>query len=123
MSSRRTYRHFVEEELECNCGCGGQAKPRFIEQLDKARENAGVPFVITSGFRCENYNREVGGVPDSAHTKGLAADIRVSTSHHRYVIVRGLYEAGFERLGVYQNFIHADIDPDKPTKIMWGEGI
>lgn len=31
---------------------------------------------INSGYRCEQLNRMVGGVPNSQHTKGQAADIR-----------------------------------------------
>ncbi len=34
-----------------------------------------VPLIITSGYRCPALNAAVGGVADSAHVKGLAADI------------------------------------------------
>jgi hypothetical protein len=33
------------------------------------------PLIITSGYRCPELNKKVGGVADSAHVKGLAADI------------------------------------------------
>jgi hypothetical protein len=33
------------------------------------------PIKISSGFRCERLNRAVGGVSNSQHTKGQAADI------------------------------------------------
>jgi zinc D-Ala-D-Ala carboxypeptidase len=32
------------------------------------------PLTITSGYRCETLNRRVGGVEDSQHVQGLAAD-------------------------------------------------
>lgn len=32
------------------------------------------PMIITSGYRCRELNREVGGQPNSAHIQGLAAD-------------------------------------------------
>jgi hypothetical protein len=35
------------------------------------------PVQISSGFRCEDLNEEVGGVPDSAHRYGAAADFTI----------------------------------------------
>lgn len=44
--------------------------------LDPMREAWGGPLVVTSGFRCKALNKAVGGVSDSAHLYGYAADIR-----------------------------------------------
>lgn len=44
--------------------------------LDPMREAWGGPLVVTSGYRCKALNRAVGGVTDSAHLYGYAADIR-----------------------------------------------
>ena len=44
--------------------------------LEPAREAIGCPVIINSGFRCEAVNRKVGGVPNSQHRLGQAADIR-----------------------------------------------
>lgn len=46
--------------------------------LDPMREAWGGPLVVTSGFRCPALNRAVGGVTNSAHLSGYAADIRPS---------------------------------------------
>lgn len=43
--------------------------------LDPARELWGQPIVVTSGFRSSHLNELVGGVPNSQHLAGLAADI------------------------------------------------
>ena len=43
--------------------------------LEPARLIVG-PIVINSGFRCESVNRKVGGVSNSQHLFGQAADIR-----------------------------------------------
>ena len=43
--------------------------------LEPARLIAG-PIIINSGFRCELVNQAVGGVRNSQHLKGQAADIR-----------------------------------------------
>ena len=44
--------------------------------LEPLREAMKEPIKISSGFRCERLNRAVGGVSNSQHTKGQAADIR-----------------------------------------------
>ena len=44
--------------------------------LDPLREVYGNPIIITSGFRCEELNRLVGGSKTSHHRTGQAADIR-----------------------------------------------
>ena len=43
--------------------------------LEPARLIVG-PIIINSGFRCEEVNRQVGGVRNSQHLVGQAADIR-----------------------------------------------
>lgn len=43
--------------------------------LEPLREHFGIPVVISSGYRCPQLNKAVGGVPNSQHQKGEAADI------------------------------------------------
>jgi hypothetical protein len=47
---------------------------RLILELIKLEKFLGVDINMTSGYRPEPINTEVGGVPNSEHTKGLAAD-------------------------------------------------
>ena len=47
-----------------------------LNVLDPLREAWGGPIIITSGYRCEALNARVGGVKNSYHTRGMAADIR-----------------------------------------------
>ena len=47
--------------------------------LDPLRRIHQQPIVITSGYRCEKLNKAVGGVPNSWHTKGNAADLHVAS--------------------------------------------
>lgn len=44
--------------------------------LDIVRVYIGKPILINSGYRCKKLNEMVGGVQNSMHTKGLAADFR-----------------------------------------------
>ena len=43
--------------------------------LDPLREMWGAPLIVTSGYRCAELNRAVGGVTNSHHLKGMAADL------------------------------------------------
>ena len=45
--------------------------------LEEIRGKINSPIIVSSGFRCETLNDEIGGSHTSAHMKGLAADINV----------------------------------------------
>lgn len=61
--------------------------------LDPMREAWGGPLVVTSGYRCKALNKAVGGVSDSAHLSGYAADIRPSDKRRTAKFV--LWAAGW----------------------------
>ena len=44
--------------------------------LEPARQAIGCPIIINSGFRNADVNRRVGGVKNSQHLQGCAADVR-----------------------------------------------
>jgi uncharacterized protein YcbK (DUF882 family) len=89
----------------------------FLKLLDKARDTAGIPFKITSGYRTESHNSKVGGVANSSHLRGYAADIACTSGTDRWTIIDSLIKAGFNRIGVAKTFIHVDNDPDKSSAI------
>lgn len=99
-------------------GSGRYMDESFLLMIDDARDYANRPFVITSGYRTEAHNREVGGSPTSSHLFGYAADISCADSESRIRMVYGLMKAGFRRIGIASNFIHVDNDPKKP-KALW----
>ena len=47
--------------------------------LDPLREAWGAPIHVNSGYRCRELNKAVGGVPQSQHILGEAADITASS--------------------------------------------
>lgn len=47
--------------------------------LEPLREKVGKPLKINSGFRSKRLNAKVGGVANSYHLRGLAADIHCSS--------------------------------------------
>ena len=78
----------------------------LLEILRKRIENK--PIIITSGYRCEEYNSKVGGVPRSYHLSGMAADIKVPGMAPADVI-KHAFDVGFLGLGLYATFCHLDI--------------
>lgn len=95
--------------------------PYLVYLLDLARDIAGIPFVITSGYRTKEKNLKVGGVEDSAHLSGKAADLRCRNSVERFIMVDSLLAAGFKRIGFGAGHIHVDIDDEKPQNVMFIE--
>ena len=96
----------------------------FVQRLDDARELAGVPFKITSGFRSPEYhadlkNRGYHTSPSSEHLKGNAADIATPDSMSRYKIIRSLMDVGFTRFGIGETFIHVDLSKEKSQEVVW----
>ena len=56
----------------------------LVEQvLDPLREAYGKPIRVTSGYRCPQLNRLVGGSPNSQHMRGEAAEIEAYSPYTR----------------------------------------
>lgn len=120
------FRNFTYDEFDSPLqeGSGQLMSNEFLSMLDHARDLAGVPFKITSGYRIEadlERLRKQGYKvsPNSSHLKGLAADIACTDSADRFNIIDALLSVGFSRIGIADTFIHVDIDLDKPLYSIW----
>lgn len=117
-------RYFTRDEFRCPCGkCGGfpvEPQEALVRLVNDIREELGRPVVIVppdghsggSGVRCADYNRKVGGVANSYHLLGKAADLcipgvsRAATEavlakyrnriHYWYAITSGSYHVDVE---------------------------
>jgi hypothetical protein len=122
--------NFNLREFDCNDGTSyvnglireqrltkAQAKHRakqLADRLERLRAREGNRVIhLNSVFRTREHNAKVGGVPNSAHTRGYAADIRppagVSIAAHR-AHVRKVFEGG---VGLYATFVHGDFAPEE----------
>jgi uncharacterized protein YcbK (DUF882 family) len=79
----------------------------LARRLQIMRDKLGKPMSITSCFRGPKLNRAVGGVPNSQHLYGRAADISV-TGHDRKEMVQAALDAGFTGIGLGRTFLHVD---------------
>ena len=88
--------------------------PKLPEYLQKARDHFGKPMIITSGYRTTAHNIKQGGVSNSNHVFGNAADVYING-----VPVLDLYNyfcdiAGNScEIGIYNNFVHFAVQTKK----------
>lgn len=101
------WKYFKLSDFACKCCGENKIDPVFVDMLEAARNFAGVPFVINSGYRCEKHNKAVGSSADN-HPSGEAADISCTEGPMRMKIIEALIRAGFRRIGFHKSFIHAD---------------
>lgn len=97
---------------------------KFLSMLVKARQIANVPFRINSGHRTLAYNNQLikrgyKASPVSSHIKGVAVDLGVKNNAERFFIVKALMDAGFNRIGIGNTFVHVDLDNEKPKNVIW----
>jgi len=107
--------HFNMREFQCDCNgryCNGFPVPMnktLIEKLESVRQFLGIPLTISSGVRCEKQNSDVGGVWDSYHKLGRAADVQVYESNGYSVdaVADAGEQSGLKTIRYYDlSFIH-----------------
>jgi len=108
--------HFPHHELVCHCGCGrNEMDASFMEMLEDLRAWMGnKPIVLSSAFRCPNYNDSISTTgTNGPHTTGHAVDILVH-GEQAYRLLQGALHIGFTGIGINQKgrlggrFIHLD---------------
>lgn len=56
-------------------GVEGNLEALAEQVLEPARQRLGRPITVNSSYRCQVHNKTVGGVANSQHMKGEAADV------------------------------------------------
>lgn len=116
MNAAWPFKHFSPEEVD-------GLEQKLVAMLDEARSLADFPFVIShnGGFRPPDVNAAAGGVPDSSHTRGEAADLkRPPDDFLTMKMCWALGRAGFDRVLIYTKHIHVDVDKSKPSPcVIW----
>lgn len=111
---------FTRKEFRCPCKrCGGfpvEPEETMVFVVNEIRRRAGVPISIVdsggSGIRCKEHNAEVGGVANSEHLYGRAADLHSSLPPSRLKQIAEQVTAemipGKGGIGLYSWGIHVD---------------
>lgn len=119
-------KNFNISEFECKCGCEMPPEVysniiKLANQLQILRDYLGKPIKITNAYRCEKHNKEVGGVKNSQHLFGKAADIQVKGKAPEQIafLINNLIDSGQMLqggVGIYNTFVHYDF---RKTKVRW----
>ena len=77
-------KYFKRSEFACKCGkyCNGypaEIDMKMVKIADAIRERIRKPISVNSGLRCKTHNANVGGVSNSQHLYGNAADLGCPT--------------------------------------------
>lgn len=111
-------KYFKYSEFACKCGncaADGTGIDRvLLAKLNVIRGRFGKPMIVTSGCRCPEWNKAVGGSVSSYHQpfQGFrACDISCRDSVDRYRLIRHAIEVGGLTIGVNSKFLHFDTRP------------
>ena len=98
--------------LQLLCSCTLQPIRRFLDEA----------VIITSGYRCPLLNDAVGGVDNSDHVEGMAADFTFSSFDKRWFEVVVLLVSSphipFDQLIIYDTFFHVSLSPRKRRQVI-----
>ena len=111
--------YFTREEFRCQCKgkyCNGfpvEPQEKMVRTVDEIRRRLGIPVSIVdaggSGVRCPKHNAEVGGVYNSEHLYGRAADLHSAASPERMKAVAEEVLGNTGGIGLYSWGIHVDV--------------
>lgn len=117
-------KHFSKREFNCKCGKNHEynVDSELIAKLEKLHDLMNAhEIIVTSGFRCPEWSKSVGGYFNDAHTKGIAADITVSfcdpdgviRQFNSEFIAEAAERVGFTGIGIIDNTaVHVDVRND-----------
>ncbi len=111
----------VNQSRALMCPCYGEyctglpdreIDPALIILIEEIQEATDQPIYIISGYRCSEYNKNIGGERDSEHVRGTAADLWSDslTIDELYDICDKLNING--GVGKYPTYIHIDTRGD-----------
>ena len=120
VNNLRVAKHFKLSEFACPCCNLVMLHPKLLSKLVELRNIIERPLYITSGYRCSKYNIQIGGIRNSYHCIGLAADIKVKDIN-LIELLEICENIDFNGIGFYEkkNFLHLDVRPTKRTR--WRE--
>ena len=115
---------FSTLDFDCRCQRLGCIETLIDDDLVTALEelvHSTYGIYINDGYRCPVHNKEVGGLEDSQHLLGKAADIRGNGFGPKILAASANRIALFLNggIGIYDTFVHVDV---RVGKARWTQG-
>lgn len=89
-------------------------KRELIVRLNAIRSRFKKPIIVNSGYRSPEHNAKVGGVKNSTHIQGIAADIRPQNKEDLKELRKIADELNpHGGVGFYDSFVHVDVRGEK----------
>lgn len=120
---------FNRREFACPCCGKDNINYKLVETVQAIRDAVGAPVVINSGVRCVTRNKDVGGVADSSHLTGYAADIRTEGWNNAKLgaLIKQLHLIGklpylkyCYKIAGSPRAVHVDVDGTKKRSKVFG---
>lgn len=107
--------NFTVREFACKDGSDVVLiAPKLVQILQKVRIYFGRTVTITSAYRTPSHNKKEGGVFNSQHLYGTAADIVVTgVAPSKVAAYVEKLMPGTGGIGIYSNFTHIDVRAKK----------
>ena len=102
------YFKYTEFDSPDSPGSGVNIDDKLLIILDIIRLKYGKPITVNSGYRTKIHNEAVGGVPNSQHRLGKAADLHIPNQKTGDLFEKIAKENGAKGIGRYNSFIHVD---------------
>lgn len=101
-----------QSEFDCRCNNAHCHQTLIhedvIQNFQAMRDEYGYAIHVTSGMRCQEHNKKVGGKHNSRHQSGFAIDVTAERLHELYDIGKKY----FDRAILYEkaNFVHFHVE-------------
>jgi len=123
---------FTRSNVAASKGIDNTPPPDIVRRLwstaghmEMIRALLGHPINIQSGYRCEALNKAVGGVRNSAHQTGYAADFTCPNYGSPYRVAMELANSpsvSFDQLICEGTWVHISFDPKMRRELFTLQG-
>ena len=111
------WQDFTPQEMACKGNSAVLLETESMDTLQRLRHWLDAPMRINSAYRSVEYNRKIGGSPNSQHLHGKAFDVSMikPAPHDMEKFIELAKAAGFKGIGRYYDaqtkqpiFVHLD---------------
>ena len=112
VKSKTASENYISNQFEFDFNIVQNIRDLTTHVLQPIRDVAGVMH-ITSGYRCEELNKLVGGAQNSQHLQGRAVDF---ICKNRDLVIEVINYLPYDQFIIYDSFFHVSFDLKRNRK-------